>query len=208
MTAAPSSLACDMVARGCEPAQKKGTGHAQCLRSDGKPGPGLRPARCSPGIENDVELQGVYGIAGNKFEAQLQVLVDDVPASYAEHDAVVVAEVVSEAAEQFPLGSDHVSRHPGPPQPLGLRFDGTDDGKRPLEFARIHVAGFGVDVEISRYCREIVAAENLEAGTVIEAGNHVLAHPGAEEKSAQVETLAGCCGRKQHRNERKCHHTK
>src|SRR5436309_13580865 len=142
MTAAPSSLACDMVARGCEPAQKKDTGHARCLRSDGKPGPGLSPARCSPGIENDVELQRVHGIARNKFEAQLQVLVDDVPASYADHHTVVVAEVVSEAAEQFPLGSDQVSRYAGPPQLLGLRFHGTDDGQCHLEFAVMYVSGF------------------------------------------------------------------
>src|SRR3989441_10825296 len=201
MTAAPSSLACDMVARGCEPAQKKGTGHAQCLRSDGKPGPGLSPARCSPGIENDVELQGVYGMARNIFEAQLQILVDDVPASYADHQTVVIAEVVSEAAEQFPLGSDHVSRHAGPPQPLGLRFDGTDDGKRPLEFARIHVAGFGVDVEVSRYCREIVAPENLEARSVVEVRNAVLAKTAAKEQSPVIEPLGRGDGREPCRNE-------
>src|SRR2546430_5302609 len=166
-----------------------------------KRGPGLSPAWRSPGIENDVELQRVYGIALDEFEAQLQVLVDDVPASYADHDPVVIAEVVSEAAEQFELGSDHVSRHAGPPQPLGLRFDGTDDGERPLEFARIHVAGFGVDVEVSGQCREIVAAENLEARGVVEIRNAVLGKTAAEEQSPGVELLGRRDGREPCRNE-------
>src|SRR5438309_6438966 len=201
MRHAPSSLACDMVARGCEPAQRRGTERARCRTSEGKPGPGpARPGR-SPGIENDVELQRVYGIAYNIFEAQLQVLVEDVPGSYAVHQTVIVAEIVSEAAEQFPLGSDHVSRHAGPPQPLGLRFDGTDDGKRPLEFARIHVAGFGVDVEVSHYCGEIVAPENLEARSVVEVRNAVLAQAAAEEQSPVVEPLGRGDGSEPCRNE-------
>src|SRR5882724_8072372 len=77
---------------------------------------------------------------------------------------------------------------PDPHSPLAF-VSGTDDGKRPLEFARIHVAGFGVDTEPPRQFGEIVAPENLEARSVVEVRNHVLRKTAAEEQSPVVEPL-------------------
>src|SRR5216117_3627501 len=207
MIGAPSSLACDMVARGCEPAQKKGIGCPMpfFVRKDGAR---ARRARRSPGVENGVELQRIHVVARDELEAQLQVLIDDVSGPYAEQQAIVVAEIQAGAADQLHVGRHQVAHDAARPQAVGAGIAKGPGASAPLEFSGIHEAGFGVDVEVSRYGREIVAAENLEARAVIKAGNHVLAHPGAEEKPPQVETLAGGSGRKQHRNQRKAYHTK
>src|SRR4249920_2256188 len=90
-----------MVARACEPAQRRSTGRAQCFIRVESRGPGWSRARRSPGVEDDVELQRVYVIALDIFDAQLEVLVDDVSGSDAEQETVVVAEIVPDAAEQF-----------------------------------------------------------------------------------------------------------
>src|SRR5439155_18210188 len=190
MIAAPSRLVCEIVARGCEPAQKEGIGCPMpfFVRKDGAR---ARRARRSPGVENGVELQRIHVVARDELEAQLQVLIDDVSRPYAEQQAIVVAEIQAGAADQLHVGRHQVPGDARRPQAAGAGIAKSSGASGPLEFSGIHVAGFRVDVEVSRYCREIVAAENLEAGAVIEAGNHVLAHPGAEEKSAQVETLTG-----------------
>src|SRR5258708_20347209 len=83
-----------------------------------KAGARVSRARESPGVEDRVELQRVHVIACDELEAQLQVLVDDVSGSYAEHEAVVVAEIVSRAADQLDVRRDQVPRYAcgqGPP---------------------------------------------------------------------------------------------
>src|SRR5882672_331291 len=85
----------------------------------GAPSAGIRkeqPARASrarrsPGIENGVELQRVYVIARDILQAQLQVPADDVARTDAEHETIVVAEIVSGAADQLDIRRDQVPRY-------------------------------------------------------------------------------------------------
>src|SRR5712691_5309906 len=122
-------------------------------------------------------------IACDKLQAQLQAPADDVARTDSEHKTVVVAEIVSHAADQLDVRRDQIPRYASGPGPVGVRIAKGPDAPGRLQFAGIHIAGFGVDIEVPCYCREIVAAENLEARAVIQAGNHVLAHPGTEEES-------------------------
>src|SRR5439155_24215871 len=200
MIAAPSSLVCDMVARGCEPAQKKGIGCPMpfFVRKDGAR---ARRARRSPGVENGVELQRIHVVARDELEAQLQVLIDDVSRPYAEQQAIVVAEIQAGAADQLHVGRHQVPGDARRPQAAGAGIAKGPAASGPLEFSGIHVPGFRVDVEVSRYCREIVAAEDLEARSVVEVRNAVLAQTAAEEQSPVVEPLGRGDGRESCRDE-------
>src|SRR6266576_859188 len=85
-------------------------------------GAGPRPqpkSRRSPGVENGVELQRVHVIACDKLQAQLQVPADDVARTDSEHKTVVVAEIVSCAADQLDVRRDQIPRHSGGPGAVG-----------------------------------------------------------------------------------------
>jgi hypothetical protein len=98
-------------------------------------------------------------IPRDELEAQLQILVHDVSGPYAEQETIVVAEIVSRAADQLDVRRDQVPRYACSPGPARLRIAKGPGASDCLQFSGIHVAGFGVDVEVSRYRREIVAAE-------------------------------------------------